>query len=105
AGDSIRPLRILVGFDGSHGAQVAVREVAERRWPAGTEGRLLPCMGPFPSISSFEGGLTDAILAEPGVAEEVSRAKALLEVAARPLERARLSVAISVCIGDPKRRL
>jgi hypothetical protein len=33
--------RILVGFDGSPGAIRAVTSVAERKWPAGTEVRLL----------------------------------------------------------------
>jgi nucleotide-binding universal stress UspA family protein len=98
-----RPLRILVGADGSRGADIAVKEVAGRRWPPGTEIRLLTCVGPF--IGALEGSGPDAIPAGPGVAEEVSRAKALAELAARPLERAGLSVAASVCIGDPKRRL
>jgi nucleotide-binding universal stress UspA family protein len=35
------PLRLLVGVDGSPASMAAVREVARRRWPAGTECRLL----------------------------------------------------------------
>lgn len=35
--------RILVGFDGSRGADEAVAEVCRRTWPAGTAVRLLAC--------------------------------------------------------------
>lgn len=35
------PLRIIVGVDGSPGAAQAVRAVATRAWPAGTEVRLI----------------------------------------------------------------
>jgi nucleotide-binding universal stress UspA family protein len=105
AGDEARPLRILVGVDGSHGSEVAVKEVAERRWPPGTEVRIITCVGPFPTVAGLAGGEADAVPAEPAFAEEVSRAKALAELSARPIERARLRAAISVCIGDPRRRL
>lgn len=34
------PLRVVVGFDGSAGAWLAVRAVAARAWPKGTEARV-----------------------------------------------------------------
>ena len=35
------PVRVLVGVDGSHGAAAAVRTVLSRRWPRGTEVRVV----------------------------------------------------------------
>jgi nucleotide-binding universal stress UspA family protein len=40
------PLRILVGIDGSEEAEMAVRTVAERTWPAGTDIRLVMVLEP-----------------------------------------------------------
>ena len=34
-------MRIVIGYDGSAGADAAVREAIERAWPAGTEVRLV----------------------------------------------------------------
>ena len=31
------PIRIMIGFDGSAGAQKVVKQIAHRRWPAGSE--------------------------------------------------------------------
>jgi nucleotide-binding universal stress UspA family protein len=36
-------LRLLIGFDGSNGSTAAVREVASRCWPSGTEVRIVAC--------------------------------------------------------------
>jgi nucleotide-binding universal stress UspA family protein len=41
-----RPLRILVGVDGSNESEMAVRAVAERIWPAGTDIRLVMVVNP-----------------------------------------------------------
>jgi len=35
--DDETPLRLLVGFDGSPDSQLAVKKIASRQWPAGTE--------------------------------------------------------------------
>ena len=35
------PPRLLVGFDGSEGSELAVKSIASRNWPAGTAVRLL----------------------------------------------------------------
>jgi nucleotide-binding universal stress UspA family protein len=42
-----RPLHILVGVDGSTEAEKAVRAVARRIWPAGTDIRLMMVLNPF----------------------------------------------------------
>jgi nucleotide-binding universal stress UspA family protein len=43
---SDHPARILIGLDGSPGADAAVRSVAGRFWPKGSEVRLVSSMGP-----------------------------------------------------------
>lgn len=46
AGDEdAKGLRLLVGYDGSPGAEAAVCEIALRHWPANTEVRLVAAMG------------------------------------------------------------
>lgn len=35
------PTRIVVGYDGSHGADETVKKVAERKWKKGTEARVI----------------------------------------------------------------
>ena len=39
-----RPIRLLIGVDGSSNAESAVRAVAARQWPAGTEARAVGVM-------------------------------------------------------------
>jgi nucleotide-binding universal stress UspA family protein len=36
-----RAIRLLIGVDGSHNAKIAVKAVAARNWPAGTEARVV----------------------------------------------------------------
>jgi hypothetical protein len=38
------PLRIMIGTDGSPGADAAVKAVAARNWPAGTEARVMAAL-------------------------------------------------------------
>jgi nucleotide-binding universal stress UspA family protein len=38
------PIRLIVGFDGSADAEAAVREVASRTWPAGTEVQVVTAL-------------------------------------------------------------
>jgi hypothetical protein len=41
------PVRILVGIDGSSGAEAAVRAVCERDWPPGSEARVVAALDPM----------------------------------------------------------
>jgi nucleotide-binding universal stress UspA family protein len=40
-----KPARLVIGIDGSPGADAAARAVADRSWPVGTEVRLVTAMG------------------------------------------------------------
>jgi nucleotide-binding universal stress UspA family protein len=46
------PLKIIVGVDGSAGAEAAAHAVAKRTWPAGTEVLLLSAVPPIPAVTS-----------------------------------------------------
>jgi nucleotide-binding universal stress UspA family protein len=49
------PVRLIVGFDGSKGAESAVEAVAARKWPAGSEARIVNATWATPQISSNRG--------------------------------------------------
>lgn len=44
--EAAHPLRILIGIDGSREAELAVRTVAQRQWPAGSDIRLIAVANP-----------------------------------------------------------
>lgn len=46
------PLKIIVGVDGSAGAEAAAHAVAKRAWPVGTEILLLSAVAPIPAVTS-----------------------------------------------------
>jgi nucleotide-binding universal stress UspA family protein len=54
-------VRIVIGVDGSAGAEAAVRAVAQRSWPAGSEVRLVAALDPMiaTALQWVEGGAPD----------------------------------------------
>ncbi|MFN0084054.1 MAG: universal stress protein [Blastocatellia bacterium] len=82
-------LRLLVGYDGSRGAEMAVCEVALRQWPANTEARLVAAL----ATSSRDG------------APERRQMLRVLDIAAQFLRDAGLKASISLRGGQPRRVL
>ncbi len=80
------PLRLVVGMDGSPGAQAACGAVERRLWPAGSEVRIVSVVDHRLSVA------------------DVSVTK-LVESAANDLTRAGLKVSTLAAEGDPKRVL
>lgn len=76
-----RPIRLIVGVDGSKDAEAAVRAIAERHWPKGTEARVVYATGVFPPVDSEY----MAIEAEGWIAAENARANEAVNAAARRL--------------------
>jgi nucleotide-binding universal stress UspA family protein len=116
-----RPLRILIGVDGSKEADLAVRTVASRQWPDGTDIRLVMVVNPS-IISSIEQAAAIAGAApalEQARQEEVqangtasSEAKEMDSTISRLLENYRVlisqsqpkaTVSTKLLSGDPKR--
>ena len=98
--------RIVLGVDGSPGAQAAVRAVAGRGWAAGSEVRVIvaqdlmkafPVSLLIPPVSEFVDGVNDT---EHTQAEEIAAA-AVKELRAG-LEDKGVTVSFVVDAGDPK---
>lgn len=87
------PARLVIGVDGSPGAEVAVRAVAARAWPPGSEVRLVTAVGPFTHLPAVM------------IDEELTRARALQQAAESELRAAGLGVSTVVKANDPKRVL
>src|SRR5262245_7961029 len=98
--------RLIIGFDGSLDAQMAVQEVARRVWPDRTQARL---------ITVVDDSLRTAIAARILKLDQWMRAEQtddhhvwlsrMLESAADQLRRARLETTCLITEGDPKRVL
>lgn len=98
-----RPLRLLVGVDGSAQAQAAVDAIAGRVWPRGTDARVIVAINP--ALSTAVGS--------PSVQRWTSLADAggngwiakFVESAAGTLAASGLTVSTLIEEGDPKRLL
>jgi len=98
--------RLIVGFDGSSDAEAAIREVASRDWPDGTQVRLITVVDDTirTAIAArilkldawFEGGQTDD--------HHIWLSK-MTEGAAERLRRVRLDATCLLSEGEPKRVL
>lgn len=91
--ESIRPIRVLIGVDGSPEAEAAVRQVAARAWPRETKARLI----------TLTGGFYDVIGAE--ARDAVDRAHEMLKKPLMELSEAGLDVSFTVDIGDPRHEI
>lgn len=101
-----RPARVLVGVDGSKGAEAAVRAVAARRWPKGSEARV--CIVDdepldFGFVERVVPPLKEVIEKENG--EEAAWVKEIVDGAAVRLSAAGLATSSVVTSGDPRRVL
>lgn len=97
------PIRVVIGFDSSRGAQAAVDAVAKRRWPDDTEVRLIAVTDPVtPSaIGRFVPPIAETV-------DEVNEAERvwLEELAAGAIETlkdAGLTVTLEILPGNPKK--
>jgi nucleotide-binding universal stress UspA family protein len=99
------PVRIVVGVDGSAGAEEAARAVAAREWPAGSEVRLVAA---FDTITpTMAGALIPPVVhwAEGENLAAVALVRSMVESMEAQFRSAKLSVSPVVKPGDPKRIL
>ena len=99
------PVRIVVGFDGSQGAQAAVEAVASRNWLEKSEIRLFAVSDPI--TPSLIGRIVPPIV---DLVEEVNEGerewlKKLAEPALQKLKDAGLTATLSIEAGNPKQIL
>lgn len=95
------PLRLVLGFDGSHECAAVARVLAARRWPEGTEVRVvnaswsLPASTPDHSIERLSEWLT----------RENLTVKEMVEAVANNLRACGLTASTLVRVEEPKRLL
>lgn len=92
------PLKIIVGVDGSAGAEAAARTVAKRTWPAGTQVLLMSAVPPAPLVTSSH----MVMPISQWFAEERARVQGIAETLERELRAAGLSVSAMIREGDAK---
>jgi nucleotide-binding universal stress UspA family protein len=95
------PVRLIIGVDGSKGAESAIEAVAARKWPAGSEARIVNATWPTTQITPK--GAVGPIIT--WIAEEKARVKKLIDEAAGKLRAAALKTDVVVKEEDPKRLL
>lgn len=98
-GPHTSPRRLLIGFDGSAGADDAVAEVCRRPWPAGTEARLLAALPPAGGAGTEPSGVQSR--SEPAA----GKIDATLAVVTARLSAAGLTASAAVRPGEARRAL
>ena len=95
------PVRLVIGVDGSEDAEAAVEAVAARKWPAGSEARIVSATWAAPQITSprMVGPITNWII------EEKARVKKMIAGDIDRLTAAGLKTDAAVKEGEPKRLL
>ncbi|MBS1791768.1 MAG: universal stress protein [Acidobacteria bacterium] len=99
--ESDRPVRLVIGFDGSPSAKEVVRVVTARHWPEGCEVRVVYAAWPSAefTLRPAVGKIADWI------AEEDLRAKTKVDAMVRDLNIAGLRATAVIKAEEPKRLL
>ncbi|GIK37273.1 MAG: hypothetical protein BroJett011_11060 [Chloroflexota bacterium] len=96
------PGRVIVGVDGSAKAEVVVRAVAARLWPAGSEIRVIAAINPRSSTATTSSLPTMGQWATESHENEQARMHTLVETMVKKLQNMELAVLGLVKEGDPK---
>ncbi len=92
------PIRLVVGVDGSKGAEVAIGAIVERQWPRGAEARVVNASWKSPIAPS---GKTLSHFAERDAGEHVE-VEGIVESAAERLQTAGLATSVVIEEEEPK---
>ena len=104
--DPDSPVRIIIGVDGSPGAEAAVRTVASRQWPQGSEARVVNGLWVIPPVSEkMEMHEHVAMQAAEWVARERPVVEKIIESAVEQLKAAGLATTAIIKVEEPKRLL
>jgi nucleotide-binding universal stress UspA family protein len=95
------PVRLIIGVDGSKDAEAAVEAAAARKWPAGSEVRIVNATWAMPQITSQRGfgPITEWII------DEKARVKRMIDEAVGKLAATGLKIDTVVKEEEPKRLL
>jgi nucleotide-binding universal stress UspA family protein len=96
--ESGKPVRLIVGVDGSEGSSAAVKTVSGRHWPQGSEVRIVHGIPAYPPIS------TDYMSADVAnwIESEKARVEEMIEHSVSELNEAGLNVSTVKKKEDPK---
>lgn len=99
------PPRLVVGYDGSRGADLAVEQIVKRFWPQGTEVKIITVDDPLvpTAIGRFVPPIANWVEAE-NITQRLLAEK-LSEKAVRKLNNAGLTVHVEILEGNPKTTL
>jgi nucleotide-binding universal stress UspA family protein len=100
-GEPGTPVRLIVGVDGSAGAEAAVKAVAARHWPKGSEARIV---NGFPIIPPIGADYAAAAIAQWVVAEK-ARVDEAIGKAVGELSEAGLTVSKTMKEDDARQSL
>ena len=99
------PVRIIVGTDGSPGAEAAVNAVAARSWPAGSEVRLISVLDTFMTVKLDEESPTIVKWVDAEDEDDWEWVKQVFEPLAEKLRAAGLVTTVKLGKGNPKSAL
>lgn len=93
-----KPLRVIIGIDGSKGSEEAVNLVASRHWPENSEARIVHACWRTPTVTS------EAMLNRIAgwIAEEHARVKVAIDAAVEKLRQAGLRNSVVAKEEEPK---
>jgi nucleotide-binding universal stress UspA family protein len=97
------PIRLIIGVDGSKGAEAATDAVAERQWPRRAEARIVNASRKL-SIAASEHILSRLSDLDAGANARINRMR-MVESAAERLRAAGLVTSVAVKEKEPKRLL
>jgi nucleotide-binding universal stress UspA family protein len=100
------PVRIIIGVDGSPGCEAAVRQVARRLWPHGSEARVVVVVED-PLVPTAIGRLVPPVTKWVEESNRVDRAwvRRIADKAVETLRSGELNASPVIREGDPKRVL
>jgi nucleotide-binding universal stress UspA family protein len=96
------PLRIVVGVDGSAGAEAAVERVAARAWPAGSEVRLVSVLDAFMSVKPEQDAPSVLRWVDAEDEKDWEWVRQVFESSAEKLRRSGLRASVELRKGNPK---
>ncbi len=101
-GKKSNPPRLLIGYDGSEEAEAAIKEVAHRPWPVGTEVKIL-------SVSDYQLRIDEMNQAIQKTKPSQKQSKTAwtwmenkIETNMKILEKAGLKASMAIVNGDPR---
>jgi len=105
--NSDRPIRIIIGNDGSNEAEAMIRSVAKRSWPADTEAKIISVVQTLVPATTLLEASTYAQEPAYSVIREAdeqmrSRLGQIAAESANTLRRAGLSASCATIDGDPR---